>query len=172
MRIPTTRHALESPVRRGLLTCLAAAALAGALLPSPAQATTIVCETLLATTPTVLADIDGDGYPEYRVPTIQDVTLCSDAGASYVTSAPTTESCYEGRTPPCIAVYVTLMPANAQAGASGELCYRFENSRFPTCQEVRTPPALAPVPNQTACIGFDLNGGHPCSGETLALTVQ
>ena len=141
-----------------------------ALVP-PAQASTIVCETLLESTPTVRADIDGDGYPEHRVPAIYDITLCSDAGASYTTSTPRTENCFVGWHPTCIAVYVDLMPANAAAGASGELCFRFENSRFPTCQEVRTPPVPAPLA-QTACIGFDLGGGHPCSGSALAVTLQ
>lgn len=177
MRISTTRHALapsrtKGRHRRGLLAAgLVVAALAAALLPSPAQATTVVCETLLHSTPTVRADIDGDGYPEYRVPAIQNVTLCSDASASYVTNGPTTENCFAGWHPTCMAVYVTLMPVDAQAGASGELCFTLEGSRFPTCRVVRTPPLPQPVP-QTACIGFDLNGGHPCSGETLALTFQ
>lgn len=177
MRISTTRHALapsriKSRHRRGLLSAgLAAAALAAALLPSPAQAATIVCETLLESTPTVHADLDGDGYPEYRVPAIQDVTLCSDAGASYVTNSPTTENCFVGWHPTCIAVYVTLMPVEPQAGASGELCFTLEGSRFPTCRTVQTPPAPVVI-EQTACIGFDLSGGHPCSGETLALAFQ
>lgn len=176
MRIPTTRHALapsrtKGRARRGLLTCLAAAALAAVLLPSPAQATTIVCETLLRSTPTVHADLDGDGYPEYRVPAITNVTLCSDASASYVTYSPRTENCSAGWHPTCMAVYVTYMPADAQAGARGELCFTLEGSRLPSCRVIQTPPLPQPV-HQTACIGYDLNGGHPCSGETLALTVQ
>lgn len=159
-------------VRRGALTtCLAAAAVLAALIPSPAHAGTIVCETLLESTPTVTADLDGDGYPEYRVPSIQDVTLCSDAGAAYTTSTPRTENCFVGWHPTCMAVYVDLTPVDAQAGASGELCFRLENSRFPTCQGVETPP-LPALFEQTACIGFDLNGGHPCSGSALALVLQ
>ena len=176
MRIPTTRHALapsrpKSPVRRGLLTCLGVAALAAALLPSPAQATTVVCETLLQSTPSVWADLDGDGYPEYRVPAIQNVTLCSDASASYVTNTPRTENCFAVWHPTCMAVYVTLMPVEPQAGASGQLCFTVEGTRLPTCRTVQTPPVPTLI-SQTACIGFDLNGGHPCSGETLALTLQ
>ncbi|HYP23910.1 MAG TPA: hypothetical protein VEV43_10070, partial [Actinomycetota bacterium] len=95
------------------MTCLAAAAVVAALVPSPARAATIVCETLVESTPSVRADLDGDGYPEYRVPSIQDVTLCSDAGASYVTNTPRTENCFVGWHPDCVAVYVTLMPAEA-----------------------------------------------------------
>lgn len=116
-------------------------------------------------------DLDGDGYPEYRVPSIQDVTLCSDAAASYVTNAPRTENCFVGWHPTCMAVYVTLTPVEPQAGASGTLCFTLEGSRIPTCRVVQTPP-IQGLPRQTACIGFDLNGQHPCSGESLALTVQ
>lgn len=125
----------------------------------------------MESTPSVRADLDGDGYPEYRVPSIQDVTLCSDAGASYTTSTPRTENCFVGWHPTCIAVYVTVMPADADAGASGELCFTLEGSIYPTCRRFRTP-ASPDVITQTACIGFDLNGGHPCSGETLALALQ
>lgn len=153
------------------MTCLAAAAVVAALVPSPARAATIVCETLLESTPSVNVDLDGNGYPEYRVPSVQNMTLCSDAAASYVTNTPRTENCFVGWHPTCVAVYVTLMPAEAQAGASGELCFELDSSRFPICQEVRTPPAPT-VFEQTACIGFDASGGHPCSGETLALTFQ
>lgn len=176
MRISTTRHALapsrtKVPARRGLLTCLAAAAVLAALVPSPARASTIVCETLLESTPGVRADLDGDGYPEYRVPSIQDVTLCSDAAASYVTNTPWTENCFAGWHPTCMAVYVDLMPVEAQAGASGTLCFTLEGSWYPICRTVRTPPAPVLTP-QTACIGFDLNGQHPCSGDSYALTLQ
>lgn len=176
MRISTTRHALapsrtKAPARRGLLISLAAAAVLAALVPAPARASTIVCETLLESTPSVRADLDGDGYPEYRVPSVQDVTLCSDAGASYTTHTPRTENCFAGWHPTCVAVYVDLMPAHAQAGASGTLCFTLEGNWYPTCQTVRTPPGPV-LFRQTACIGFDANGGHPCSGQALALTFQ
>lgn len=176
MRISTTRHALapsvrRNPVRRGLLTtCLAAAAILAALVPAPAQASTVVCDTILESTPSVRVDLDGDGWPEYRVPSINDVTLCSDAGASYSVSIPRTENCFVGWHPTCIAVYVDVSPVNAEAGASGELCFRLDNG-WPICQTVQTPP-LSPLDKQTACIGFDVNGGHPCSGTALAFTFQ
>jgi hypothetical protein len=70
-----------------------------------------------------------------------------------------------------MAVYVTLMPVEPRVGASGELCFTVEGTRLPTCRVVQIPPASI-VAQQTACIGFDLSGGHPCSGETLALTLQ
>lgn len=176
MRISTTRHALapsrsKAPGSRGLLTALAAAAVVAALVPSPARASTIVCQTVLQSTPSVRADLDGDGYPEYRVPSIQNVTLCSDAGAGYTVSTPRTERCFAGWHPTCMAVYVDLTPVDAQAGASGELCFTVEGSWYPTCRRVQTPPTPV-VFEQTACIGYDLGGGHPCSGETLALTFQ
>lgn len=126
----------------------------------------------MESTPTVRVDVDGDGYPEHQVPTIQNITLCSEASASYVISAPRTENCFVGWHPTCIAVYVDLMPVDAQAGASAELCAHPERARFPICVDVVTPPGLFETVNQTVCIGFDLSGGHPCSGETLALTLQ
>ena len=175
MRIPTTRRALPTSAIRArrwpLAASVAVLALAAALLPSPAQATTIFCDTLLETTPTVHVDMDGDGYPEYRVPRIQDVTLCSDASASYTTTAPRIENCFVGWHPTCFEVYVDLTPVDPQVGASGEICFWVEGARFPTCAGVKTPASLVAYP-QTVCMGFDLHGNHPCSGGTIALPVE
>ena len=157
MRISTTRRAL-----------LAAAAVLAALTPSAARAADAdvpVCRTLLDSTPGATVDLDGDGYPDYRVPSISDVTLCSDAGASYVTSPPTTERCFAGWHPTCIAVYVTVAPAWAEAGGRADLCYTIEGQGR-TCGVLETAPSPAPL-RQTACIGFDLYGGHPCTGGTV-----
>lgn len=141
-----------------------------ALVPSPARATTLVCQTLLKSTPGARLDLDGDGHPEAQVPALYDVTLCSEAGASYVTYPPTTERCFVGWHPTCMAVYVTVVPADADAGARGELCYTVEGGGR-SCGELETAPVRGPD-HQTACIGYDVNGGHPCSGSTLALTFQ
>lgn len=159
MRIPTTRCALVT------------AAVVAALIPSPAGATTLVCQTLVESTPSVRVDLDDDGNPEYRVPSIEDVTLCSHAGAAYTTSTPRTENCFIGWHPTCIAVYVDLTPVDVQAGADATVCFELDSSRFPVCQQVRTPPSTIPV-DQTVCMGFDLGGGHPCSGSTVALELQ
>lgn len=117
---------------------------------------------LLESTPGATVDLDGDGYPEYRVPSIYDVELCSDSNASYTVSAPRTERCFVGWHPTCIAVYVTVVPVTAQAGARADLCYTIEGLGR-SCGGVATEPLPTPI-QQTACIGFDLYGGHPCSG--------
>lgn len=147
-----------------MTTCFAVAAVAAALAPSPARAAA-TCQTLLQSTPGAKVDLDGDGYPEASVPRILDVTLCSDAGASYVTHEPRLERCFIGWHPKCIAVYVTVVPASAQAGARADLCYTIEGQTR-TCRVVTTPPQPAPI-QQTVCIGFDLDGGHPCTGGTV-----
>ena len=148
---------------------LLAAALLAVIVPGPASAadSTPVCQTVLQSTPGVTADIDGDGYPEYRVPRIYDVVLCSEAGASYVTYPLRTEPCMAGWHPTCMAVRFNVVPAEADAGASADLCYTIEGLGR-SCHSVDTLPVPWPAP-QVVCIGYDLNGGHPCGGSVFAL---
>ncbi|HEX2295876.1 MAG TPA: hypothetical protein VHN37_11260 [Actinomycetota bacterium] len=143
--------------------------MAAALVPSPARAAT-VCQTLLKSTPTVVADIDGDGRPDAKVPSIFDVTLCTTAEAAYVTYPPRTENCSAGWHPTCMAVYVTVAPADADADARADLCYTIEGSSR-TCHVVMDGDHVG-LERRTMCIGYDLNGGHPCSGGTYAVVLQ
>lgn len=154
LRISTTRRAL-----------LASAAVLAALAPTPARAAdagTPVCQTLIESTPGATADLDGDGNPDYTVPSITDVTLCSDAAASYVVHQPTIGRCFVGWKPTCVAVYVRVMPAWAEAGARGELCYTIEGQGR-SCAVLEIAPLIGEPPPQTVCIGIDVTGGRPCS---------
>lgn len=136
-------------------------------MPSAARAAAPVCRTLLESTPGAWVDLDGDGYPEYQAPRIYDLTLCADAGASYVVHPPRIERCFVGWRPTCVAVYVTVSPVWPQAGARADLCYTSDGG-YPTCASIATEPLPAPV-EQTVCVGVDVNGGFPCSGAVLTL---
>lgn len=137
------------------------------LVPAPARAedATAVCQTVLRSTPRVTADLDGDGNPEYTLPAIYDIAVCGEAGASYEILPPRIERCHDGWDFTCVAVYVTLLPVSAQAGAGADLCYTVEGQDR-TCSGVDTPPLPNP-PRQTVCIGVDVNGGFPCSSGAL-----
>lgn len=171
MRISTTRHALAPSKRPGLRrpalrAAVAAAAALTALLPAPAGAaeSATTCQTLLQSTPGATVDLDGDGYPEARVPSVHDVVLCSDSNASYATYTPEIERCFVGWHPTCAAVYVTVVPVSAQAGARADLYYKIDGQQYSAT--LSTAPLPTPV-RQTVCIGADLYGGHPCSGSVF-----
>lgn len=151
-------------------TCFVVAAALAALAPSPARADTLVCQTLVESTPGVRADIDGDGSPDVVVPVLTDVTLCSNGGVSYVTYPPRTEGCFIGWHPTCIAVYVQVVPVEAQTDASVQLCATVEGQGR-TCRVVDTR-RLRGLDPKTVCVGFDLHGNHPCSGSEVALAIQ
>ena len=141
-------------------------------LPAPARAqgigldTAPFCQLLLHSTPPVFIDLDGDGNPDVRPTRIHDVTLCGDTWAWAVLFPPQVELCGAGWHPTCVAVRVTLMPVEGQAGASAELCWSADGAR--TCHGLSTTDLSWP-PRVTACIGVDAGGGHPCDGTVFTL---
>jgi hypothetical protein len=161
LRISTTRRALS--------TCFYAAIALAALVPSPARADTLVCQTLVESTPGVRADVDGDGNPDVVVPVLSDVTLCAEAEVSTVTHPVTTDSCFIGWHPTCIAVYIRLIPPDVDGGV--ELCATIEGQGR-TCRVVDLAKLGRPFAERIVCVGFDLHGNHPCSGSEVALTIQ
>lgn len=135
--------------------------------PASAADTAALCRTLVSTTPGIEVDLDNDGYPEYRAPRIYDVTLCAEATYGYVTYPPTVENC--SGTPKsvrCMAVRITVLPAYAGASANGELCASIEgNGRHCVPFDTFTWDWTEP---RVICVGYDLDGGHPCDGSVLA----
>lgn len=152
--------------RMALMLGLSLAASLSVATAAPAGAAQLDCTTILNTTPGIEADLDGDGNADVRAPRIYDVTLCSEAGASYVTFPPTTQTCSYGKYPTCMAVYVSVLPAHVFAGASGELCFSIEGAGR-TCEGIATPTWDYAAP-RVICIGYDVNGGHPCAGSVFA----
>lgn len=160
MRIPMTRHALAAVAGLSLvMTALAPAAVAAEITSEP------VCRLLLHSTPPVTADLDGDGYPDAQA-RIHDVTLCSDAGVSYATFPPQIERCdaWPSMPPACMVVRITVVPVEVAPHASAELCYSVNGS--PSCRALDTPPPPQ-LPRWVMCIGYDMYGGHPCTGGTI-----
>lgn len=142
---------------------VAAAAVAGAILQlgvaGPAAATTWVCQDLPVSTPGVVADLDGDGTADARLPAVTDVTLC--AGAGVVFEDPVTierEQC--GGLGSCMRYFVSYrVTAYPEAGVA--YCYTADGTQ--TCGSHELVHSHDPVEPGTMCIGYDLRGGDPCT---------
>lgn len=156
---------MRTPKKR--LTIAASLALAFAAIPavtglSPAHASTY-CEYVAGPTPSAEVDINNDGNPEVRVPSLRDVAVCAQADV-FVTGTPVRiEPCGWGFD--CFRILVHL-----QAGVSLDgglsLCRTIDGS--PTCSNGHVGPWSYTSPDMdTICIGVDLNGEHPCSGGTI-----
>ena len=136
--------------------------------PSPAVAAPSTCQSLLpASTPSVIADVDGDGNPDATVPAVTDVTLC--VGADVVlteTPGVSGEQCAEWAT--CWRFYVDYH-LTGYAAAGMQVCYTAGGVQNCT----RMAPLRVPLDRfegGTVCIGVDLAGGRPCDGEVVTLT--
>ena len=135
---------------------------------APAGANAASCTTVLSTTPGIEADLDGDGYPDVRAPRIYDVTLCSEHGAGYVVHTPEIDNCSDvPKSVECMAVYFMVLLAYAGAYAEGEVCFSIEGSGR-TCQPFDTGRINYAAPVRM-CVGYDLDGGHPCAGSVFAI---
>lgn len=154
------------------ISLAAALALVGAMTALPATPAAAVdaavsCSTLLHTSPGIEADLDGDGNADVRAPRIHDVTLCSDAAYGVVTYPPRTQSCSDiPKGVDCRAIYITVLPAYAGARVQGELCASIEGQGT-SCLPFDSGSwdVSAPI---VVCVGYDLGGGHPCSGSVLS----
>lgn len=157
--------------RIAAVMAVALVAMLPALSASPAaaaDASSPICSTILQTTPGIEVDLDDDGNPEFRAPRIYDVVLCHSSGAQLTTYPPTVENCSDvPKSVECMAVRVTVLPAYANASVSGSLCFSIEN--FPrACVPFSTPWIDWSEP-RTICVGYDLDGGHPCDGSVFSL---
>ena len=140
-------------------------ALAALLLAPPAHAAELdpVCHEVLDSSPTVTADLDGDGTSDVPAVRVHDVVVCSDAEARYAThpGLVSVENCAwpTGPIPSCLIVRITLVPVEASVGASGSVCYTVEGAA--ACETVTTPPTPG-LPHETICLGWSLEGYSPC----------
>lgn len=148
--------------KRAAALVAAAAAALPLLVAAPAGADASSCHLLLAgPTPSAEVDLDDDGNPEVRVPSLRDVTLC--VGADVVlTDRPDwwSEPCAEWGT--CWRFFVHYgLSGYADAGA--QLCYTVDGvQRCTKTLDVHVP--INAIQGGTMCIGVDLQGGFPCSG--------
>ena len=148
--------------RRAAGLVLAAATALPLMVASPASAEAANCLVLLqGPTPSAEVDLENDGNPEVRVPSVTDVTLC--VGADVVlTDAPNvwTEPC--GELGSCMRFLVHYgLSGYAETGAS--FCYTADGSTIcGETRDIRVP--LDFLAGGTICVGYDLFGGHPCSG--------
>lgn len=162
-----TKHRLAVVMSLSLLAVLPV------MSASPATAlevadTAAICRTVISTTPVIEVDLDNDGNPEFRAPRIYDVTLCADANAAYVTYPPTVENCSPlPKQFTCMAVRITVLPAYVSPSASVEACFTIEGFAR-QCVPVNSGPWSWTAP-RVVCVGYDLNGGHPCDGSVVAV---
>lgn len=153
--------------RRAAALALAAAVAVPLLVASPASAAPMECHVLLyGPTPSAEVDTDYDGNPEVRVRSIRDVTLC--VGADVVlTDAPSfwSEPCGEWGSCTRFFVHYGL---SGYAEADVQFCFTLDGS--PICDNVRPMrvPVAGVVQPRTMCVGYDLGGQSPCSGQMIA----
>jgi hypothetical protein len=150
-----------------LVLCIAAAV--AMVSPAPAGAEdaddTRVCQVLLAGTPVVTVDEDGDGNPEVTSPRVHDVTLCAGTpNVGIVTYMPTIERCGGLRLPECVAVRIPVLPVDVSVDPDLTLCFGIDGTTRCVDADVLVFDISGP---QWICIGFDLNGGHPCDGGSI-----
>jgi hypothetical protein len=151
------------------LSLLAALASVSATPAAANELNAAGCQTLLKTTPGIEVDLNDDGNPEFRAPRIYDVVLCSDVTYGYVTYPPTIENCSGvPKSVRCMAVRFTILPAFASAHAGGEICFTIEGSPR-QCEPFDSGDSTGHNP-RTVCIGYDLDGGHPCDGQLVSLS--
>lgn len=162
---------MKSTVTRRIalaLSVVSSLALVSAAPAGAAEAPT--CQTLLHTTPGIDVDLNDDGYPEYRAPRIHDVELCSDTGAGYVVHTPAIDNCSDvPRSVECMAVRIRVAPVTAGAYATATLCFTIEGFG-PSCNTlVDVSTGGDWIQPRVICVGYDLDGGHPCGGSMFAL---
>lgn len=147
--------------KRHTLPALLAALVAAVpivLAPTPALAAT--CEYFAGPTPSVEADTDGDGQADYRVPSVSDVSVCAQSDVFLHGQPLRLEPC-DWWSAGCWRLYVHLQ-AGVTVDSGFELCRELDN--VPTCSRIDQAPWTYYTPSQPVmCIGFDINGEHPCS---------
>lgn len=154
-------------MRRAVALVAAVTAAMSIVAAAPASADALDCHLVLSgPTPAAEVDTNNDGYPEVRVPSVSNVTLC--VGADVVlTDSPSfwSEPCSEWGTCTRFLVHYGL---SGYAETGVQLCYAVDGSTI--CS--RTRPVRVPldaVSGGTICFGYDLAGGSPCgNGQLIA----
>ena len=151
--------------RKKRWSAVAVLALAFASVPamaaiSPAHAGTS-CESVPGPTPSVEADLDGDGRPDVRVQSLRDVEVCATADVFLDTNPVQVENCHPWG---WIGCYKILVHAQAGVGldTAVSLCRTTDGVR--TCTILDQYPWTYYTPDTPVmCIGIDLEGTSPCS---------
>lgn len=130
------------------------------LAPAPAHASTY-CEYFYGPTPSAEVDLNDDGIPEVRVPSVSDVSICAQDDVFVHGQQLHLEHCYDWFGIDCFRLYV-----HAQAGVTIDggltLCREIDDVR--TCSAVDVGPWTYWTPDvNRICIGFDINGSRPCT---------
>lgn len=153
--------------RRGAALVLAAAAVLSLVVASPASAAPLQCHVLLyGPTPSVEVDTNNDGNPEVRVQSVSDATLC--VGADVVlTDAPSfwIEPCGEWGSCNRFMVHYGL---SGYAQTDVQFCYTLDGSQICSRSLGVTVPIEGIIQPGTMCVGYDLGGGRPCSGQMIS----
>lgn len=162
MRSPKRRHTIVAAL------VVALSAVPAVTSATPARAATRCVMVFAGPSPSVEVDTNNDGNPEYRVPSLSDVTVCSHSSVSLLGTPARVEPCNAfGPITPCWRVLV-----HPQAGAEIEggilLCRAID--QVSTCSTIDVGPwRYMTPPAETLCIGIDLHGGKPCSGGTAVV---
>lgn len=157
MHTPKKRHAVAAVLALAFSALPAAAGLA----PAHAEA---YCQYFEGPTPSAEVDLENDGNPEVRVPSLSNVSVCAQADVLVHGEPLRVERC--DWLIDCWRILV-----HPQAGVtiySGlEVC-RSVDGGLPTCSTVNVGPwHYETPPANTICIGIHLRGGYPCGDESL-----
>ncbi|MDQ3956743.1 MAG: hypothetical protein M3273_00305 [Actinomycetota bacterium] len=129
--------------------------------------TTASCVGLAGPTPSAEVDLDNDGNPEVRVPSVTNLKLCVQRDVTVYYAFPVSiEECKpNGR---CMAFYVHI-GATATVDTGVFLCYTLDGSSSCTSADP-TPIGITTGETRTICVGYDLDGGHPCDGQLVSMS--
>lgn len=146
-------------VYRGVVLAAAAGLVASLFATGPAAAASVTCQAVPVSTPSLEADLDGDGVDDVRVPAVSDATLC--VGADVVLGGlPTIEREQCGGFGSCMTYYVSYaLTGYAHTGAT--FCYTADGAQMCAATDLPRIPFDFLSPRRI-CIGYDLRGGFPC----------
>jgi hypothetical protein len=152
---------------RGVAVAAAAGCVASLFVSGPAGAASTTCVALPVSTPSLGADLDGDGADDVRVPGVSEASLC--VGADVVLGGlPTIEREQCGGFGSCMTYYVSYaLTGYADVGAT--FCYTAGGVQ--TCAATDLPRIpLDFLSPRRICTGWDLRGGFPCpSGQPIEI---
>lgn len=154
MTFTAKRYALAS------LLALVAATMPVVLTATPAHASTY-CEYFYGPTPSVEVDLNDDGNPEVRVPSLSNVSVCAETDVFADTNPVHVEPCAEWFEANCWRVYVHV-EAGVHAYNGLTLCRSVDGSH--SCSTVDVGPWDYRSPDMNRiCIGIHTGGGSACS---------
>lgn len=146
---------------RGIAVAAVAGFAASLFVSGPAAAAPTTCVAFPVSTPSLAADLDGDGVDDARVPAVSDASLC--VGADVVLGGlPTIEREQCGGFGSCMIYRVSYgLTGYAETGAT--FCYTSDATQTCTSTDLPRVPLDFLSPRRI-CTGWDLRGGFPCPG--------